>query len=195
MNAIIYDYATKNNNIITTADVIRLGFSKAVLSKYVSKGLLQRVRQGIYILNDAVHDDMYTLILRSDNIIFSHESALFLHGFSNRTPFLHSVTIPTNTSLPRSLTNECNCFYVKPDLHKLGLCFTKTTFGNTVRCYDIERTLCDLLRSRGRMDEEIVVEAFKNYAKFTQKDIMKLSRYGEYFKVTKRIRTYMEVLL
>ena len=102
MNAIIYDYATKNNIIITTADVIRLGFSKAVLSKYVSKGLLQRVRQGIYILNDAVHDDMYTLMLRSDNIIFSHESALFLHGFSNRTPFLHSVTIPTNTSLSRS---------------------------------------------------------------------------------------------
>ena len=32
------------------------------------------------------YDDMYTLILRSKNIVFSHESALFLNGLSGVLP-------------------------------------------------------------------------------------------------------------
>jgi len=48
---------------------------------------------GIYILPDSIHDDMYTLMLRSKHIIFSRESALFLNRLSERTPFMHSITL------------------------------------------------------------------------------------------------------
>ena len=97
MNPIILEKIKSNNNMITTAQVMELGFSRAILSKYVKAGLLERSRQGIYILSDSVHDDMYTLMMRSDKIIFSHDTALFLNGLSERTPFTHSVTIPSNT--------------------------------------------------------------------------------------------------
>lgn len=50
---------------------------------------------------------MCTLMMRSDKIIFSHDTALFVNGLSERTPFMHSVTIPSNTSLPNSLIDEC----------------------------------------------------------------------------------------
>lgn len=74
-----------------------MGFTRSLLSKYVRAGLLERERQGVYILANSIHDDMYTLMLRSDKIIFSHDTALFLNGLSERTPFIHSVTIPSNT--------------------------------------------------------------------------------------------------
>lgn len=41
----------------------------------------------------------------------------------------------------------------------MGLVEKKTIFGNTVRCYDPERTICDILCSRSRMDEETVIAA------------------------------------
>ena len=70
-NQVIMKEIQQNNNMITTAQVVALGFSRALLSKYVKEGLLERGRQGVYILPDSVHDDMYTLMLRSEKIIFS----------------------------------------------------------------------------------------------------------------------------
>ena len=62
MNPTIMNFMMSNGNLITTADVLSLGFSKQLLLKYIKAGLLERVRHGIYILPNNVHDDMYTLI-------------------------------------------------------------------------------------------------------------------------------------
>ncbi len=195
INPIILNDLRNNNGIITTARVQKLGFSKQLLKKYADAGLLERVRQGIYILPDTVHDDMYTMTLRSGSIVFSHESALFLHGLSERTPHMHSITLPSNRLLPRSIQDECVCFYVKPSWHEIGITEKKTTFGNTVRCYDPERTICDFLRTRRRCDEETVVSAIRNYAAYEQKDLIRLAGYAEIFKVSTELRRYLEVLL
>ena len=194
INPIIMDALSKNN-IVTTSQVIALGFSRQTLNRYVKEGLLEKVRHGVYILPDTVHDDMYTLMLRSESIVFSHESALFLHGLSDRTPFIHTISIPSNKALPGSIRDECICFYVKPEWHKIGMTEKPTTFGHLVRCYDVERTICDCLRNRNRCDEETVVSALKNYAAYDKKDLNRLSSYAEVFRVDAELRKYMEVLL
>lgn len=195
INHVIMEEIKQNNNMITTAQVVALGFSRAVLSKYVKEGLLERSRQGVYILPDSVHDDMYTLMLRSDKIVFSHDTALFLNGLSERTPFEHSVTIPSNCVLSNVLMDECKCYYIKPELFDVGIEKKKTTFGNEVRCYDAERTICDVLRSRNRIDEETVINAIKKYAAYKDKDLNRLAAYAEKFRVSKILKQYMEVLL
>jgi predicted transcriptional regulator of viral defense system len=195
INAVIYEEMKNNNNMITTARVAELGFSRTLLTNYVKNGLLERSRQGVYTFPDKVHDDMYTLMLRSKKIIFSHDTALFLNGLSERTPFIHTVTIPSNSALPNSLKGECNCYYIKPELHEIGLITKTTTFGNEVRCYNPERTICDILRSRNRIDEETVVSAIKNYAAFDKKDLNLLSVYAQQFKVSNELKKYLEVLL
>lgn len=195
INQKIYNEIKKNNNIITTSQVLSLGYSKQLLSNYVKEGLLERCRHGVYILPNSVHDDMYTLMLRSGRIIFSHDTALFLNGLSERTPFRHTVTIPSNTALPNSLKGECTCFYVKAELHDIGMIEKNTTFGNTVRCYNVERTICDFLRCRSRCDEETVVSAIKNYALYDKKNLNLLAVYAKQFKVAKEMKRYLEVLL
>ena len=195
INHVIMKEIQQNNNMITTSQVAELGFSRALLSKYVKEGLLERGRQGVYLLPNSVHDDMYTLMLRSEKIVFSHDTALFLNGLSERTPFDHSVTIPSNAVLSDTLKGECNCYYIKPELLELGKVWRKTTFGNEVRCYDAERTICDLLRSRSRMDEETVISAIKNYAAYKNKDLNRLATYAEKLRVSKVLKRYMEVLL
>lgn len=195
INSIILQEMKKNRNIITTSQVQQLGFSKTLLTKYVKAGLLKRTGHGVYILPEEVIDDMYMLMLHSSKIIFSHDTALFLNGISERTPFRHTVTIPNNSSLPIKIKDECDCFYIKPELHKIGMIEKTTTFGNKVRCYNIERTVCDLLRSRSRCDEETVVSALKNYAALNKKDLNVLSEYAKHFRVDKTLKHYMEVLL
>ena len=93
INESILKAIKNNNNMITTAEVINLGFTRALLSCYVKAGLLERGRQGVYFLPGSVFDDMYAIMLSSSKIIFSHDTALFLNDLSDRTPFTHSVTI------------------------------------------------------------------------------------------------------
>ena len=195
INSLILKVLQKNNNVITISQVLKLGFSRMVIAKYVRLGLLVRVRQGVYMLEGSIHDDMYTLILRSKNIVFSHESALFLNGISERTPFVHTITIPSNKSISKAIQNVCKCFYIKPSLYKVGLIEKKTTFGNKVKCYDLERTICDFLRTRNRIDEETVISAIKNYISYKKKDLNKLHSYAKLFKVDGEIKKYLEVLL
>ncbi|MCU6732496.1 type IV toxin-antitoxin system AbiEi family antitoxin domain-containing protein [Diplocloster agilis] len=147
-----------------------------------------------YILPDTVHDDMYTMMLRSDKIVFSHET-LFLNGLSERTHFIHTVTVLSNTALPNSLKGEYICFYVKPELHNIGIIEKSTPLGNIVRCYNVERTICDFLRCRNRCDDETVISAIKNYAVYDKKDLNLLSVYAKQFKVANELKKYLEVLL
>ena len=57
INPRIYEVLAKKN-MITTSQALALGFSKQILSNYVKEVLLIRVRQGLYMLPDAMHDDM-----------------------------------------------------------------------------------------------------------------------------------------
>ena len=183
-----------NNYLLSTEQLTDIGISKTTLTNYVSEGVLS-AGHGYYTMPDSIQDDMYLLMLRSKHIVFSHETALFLNGLSERTPFIHSVTIPSNASLSASIKQNCNCYYIKPELYTLGLTELVNTFGNKVRCYDAERTICDTIRSRSRLDEETVLSAIKNYASYDDKDLNKLGKFADEFRISKQLRQYMEVLL
>ncbi len=195
LNATIRQAIHENGGVITASQVQALGFSKMLLSNYVKAGMLDRAAHGIYMLPGEIEDDMYTLMLRSKKLIFSHESALFLNGLSQRTPFIHSVTIPSNAAIPQSMKGDCVFYYVKPELHLMGMIEKPTTFGHTVRCYNPERTVCDLLRNRSRCDEETVLGALKRFAQSKDKNLNLLSEYAAKLSVTAALKKYMEVLL
>ena len=187
--------AQHNHGIIQTSEAIHQGISRALLSKYVQKGKLLRIAQGQYILPEDIEDELLSLSYRSRYIIFSHESALFLHGLSDRTPFEHTVTVPSTVTVSRDLNNRCKIYYVKKELHELGKELRQTKMGNLVPVYNMERTLCDVVRSRNRLGEETFLAALKAYAKHSEKNIPRLGNYAEQFRLTRLVRQYLEVLL
>ena len=195
INDKILELLKKHNGIVSASDVVSLGFSRNLLSVYVRNGLLTRVKQGYYSLTDTIEDDMYTLSLGCKNIVFSHESALFLNGISERTPFVHTVTIPNNTSLAAKVRDKCKCHYVNPDIYELGIITRKTVFGNEVRCYNAERTICDLIKAKNKIDIETLTAGIKNYVASKDKNIAQLGTYAAKLNVLKEIQMYMGVLL
>jgi len=68
-------------------------------------------------------------------------------------------------------------------------------FGNEVVVYDLERTICDCLRSRNHMDIAILSDALKRYVRRKDRNIQKLMRFAETFQVDRLLRNYLEVLL
>ena len=185
---------TSNNGIIQTKIALENGISRATLSKLCKAGKLVRIANGQYILSDDVQDEMLSLQLRSKSIIFSHESALYLNGISERTPFVHTVTIPSEKTLSRSISKECKIYYIKNELYELGKIQLPTTMGNLVWAYDMDRTICDIIRSHSRVADETFISSLKLYAKSPKKNFHNLSLYAKKLGVLLKVIHYMEIL-
>jgi predicted transcriptional regulator of viral defense system len=186
---------TQNNGIFTTAQANDVGISNERLRLLVKSGELERVSFGVYILPDEFVDKMYVAQLRRPKAIYSHETALFLHDLTDRDPISYTVTVPTGYNATRLRKDGIRVFTIKRELHKLGSTQLSTIFGHKVTAYDLERTICDCLRSRNQMDIAIVTDAIKRYAGRKDKNLNTLMQMAEIFKVTKPLRSYMEVLL
>ena len=185
----------QNGGIITTAQANQAGVSNERLRLLVNSGNLERVTTGIYALPDEFTDKMFIVQLRRPKIIYSHETALFLHELTDRDPISYMVTVPTGYNPTRLREDGFTVFTIKRELHEIGVTKLTTMFGNSVTVYDLERTICDCLRSRNNLDIAVVTDAIKRYAKRKDKNLNKLMQMAETFKVTKLLRGYMEVLL
>ena len=170
--------AKTHGGIIETKIAAEHGISKAMLYKLCKEEKLHRIVKGQYILPDDMQDELLSISLRSENIIFSHETALFLHGISDRIPFEHTVTAPSGCIPSASIKSECKVYYIKPELFDLGKTSLRTPSGNFVPVYDLERTICDCIRSRNKMGTETFLAALKLYAADPKKDLNKLYTYA-----------------
>ena len=191
----ILNMAKENNGTVTSAMVDGAGFSRGNIKYLVDNGMLEKTARGIYILPEVWEDEMYHLQNRFKRGIYSHETALFLFDLTDRTPNRYYMTFPLNYNLTKAKNENIRCMQCKPDLYELGITEAVTPGGNTVRVYNVECTLCDILRTYSHIDIQIVSEAYKRYATRKDKNIPLLSEYAKKFRVEDKVRNYLEVLL
>ena len=187
--------AKSHGGIIETKIAAEYGISKAILYKLCKEDKIHRIVKGQYILPDDIQDELLAISNRSGKIIFSHETALYLHGISDRTPLEHTVTAPSNCIPSSAIKAECKVYYIKPEFFDLGKTTLKTPAGNDVFAYDLERTICDIVRSRNKIGTETFLAALKMYAANPKKDLNRLNSYAKKMRVSNVLRQYLEVLL
>lgn len=181
--------------MIQTLQVMKAGISKPVFYTYVKERGLEKVTHGVYLSPEAWTDAMYLLHLRCGQAVFSHETALFFHDLTDREPFQFSITVKTGYNPSRLKEDGVRVYTVKKDLHDLGITVAQTPFGHWVPVYDMERTICDLLRSRSRIEIQVLQDALKQYVRRKDKNLRTLMQYAAAFHVEKLLRQYLEVLL
>ncbi len=187
--------ANADGGVLTTAGVMAAGISKTALANFVSKNKYERISLGVYLSPDAWKDDAYLLQLRCPRVVFSHDSALFYHDLTDREPLQFTVTAKTGYNPAHLTSNGVKVFTIKKELFEMGMTMADTSFGHQVRVYDMERTVCDVLRSRNVMETQVFQDALKQYAKRKDKNLHNLMNYANAFHVEKLVRQYMGVLL
>ena len=187
--------AKERGGIIETKTAAQHGISKAMLYKLCKEDKIQRIVKGQYIFPDDMQDELLSISKRSEHIIFSHETALYLHGISDRTPFEHTITAPSGYIPSAAIKSECKVYYIKPELFDLGRTTLKTPAGNDIPAYNLERTICDVIRSRNKLGTETFLATLKLYAANSKKDLNRLNSYAKKMRVANILRVYLEVLL
>ncbi len=148
-----------------------------------------------YVSTDSIEDDMFSMQTKYPKLIYSHETALYLHGLSDRTPFEYSASVPSGYKVVGSVAERFKIYYIKKELHELGVETVKSSHGNPIRTYNVERTICDLIRSRSRIDIQILNDALKRFVKLKSADHSLLMDYARKLKIEAVLKSYLEVLL
>ena len=179
---------------ITTAQVSKAGFRRDALRALVDKGELRRIGRGLYEISSAWEDDFYILQRKYARGIYSHETALYLLGYSDRAPAQYTMTFPKGYNAPSIKKETVIVKRVLPKNYSFGIVEIKSPCGSPIRVYDLERSLCDVLRG-SVVDVQVVGEAMKRYAASKDADIHKLTQFAERLRVRPKVARYLEALL
>lgn len=182
------------SGIISTQEVFEENITRNTLNKFIKNGELTRFGRGLYTINSAWEDDFFSLQKKYRKGIYSHDTALYLLGYSDRTPSIYTMTFPKGYNSPSIKQENIKVVRVIPYNYDLGIIEIQSPSNNTIRIYNLERTLCDILRGKGS-DIQIINAAMKKYAISKEKNINLLMQYAEQLKVKDKILRYMEVLL
>ena len=147
---VLFDLAEQNDGYVSVAEARGFGLAQTYLCAAEEEGLFTKVTKGLYLKRGYARDTFYELSFRYHKVVFARKSALFLHGLSKEETV--EATLPLNylTSGIEGLP----CRHVGQKEYALGLSYVVTPRGNLVNCYDLERTLIDLLRYKDLFDKE-----------------------------------------
>ena len=188
----IMRYLKENHGVVTASWCKNNAIPSIYLHRMEQDGTLIKVGRGIYIDETGDYDEFYFLQLTHGKCIYSFVSALYLLGKTDMIPQGFDVTVYRGYN-PHRLPDNVTVHYVSKEIYELGITEVKTNFGNIVRAYDMERTLCDLIYSREKVSSELFAQTVKIYGKSRDKKMTVLFNYAEKMGITEDVQKLMEV--
>ena len=192
---LVFKLLKHQKGILSSREAKKAGVAYKTLQRMHQDGEIDKLNHGLYMDPDLMEDPYLVAQYRCKKCVFSHETSLFFHELTDRTPFRLMMTIPSgfNTRLIKE-KKKYKFFYITEELHSLGKTSTKTPYGQEIKIYDKERTLCDCINKIDYLDRDLVKEAIKRYFSTPGVDYATLLRYSEIFNIRQTVRQYMEML-
>ena len=175
-----------NNGMLSTRMIEPLNISRQYLSIMEKNKDIEKISRGIYLSPSVFEDSYFSFQQKYKKAIFSHMNALYFYGMTEEFPYNYTVTVPQSYHVD-TVNEKCNVFYVSDDIYEIGVTEVETPSGNKVRAYDKERCICDIIRSKGRMDPEQVKKSIKQYIQSKDKNVAKLSDYAKRMGISKKV--------
>lgn len=187
----------QNDGFMRTAQLAEFGIYYKKLQQLMEEGIIEQVKRGCYqyVDGDAFSDLAIITKLFPDGILYLN-SALEQYDYLERTPSAWHIAVDAKSSRTR--------FYidypiVKPHFirtERLNMGITDIEIDSIrVRIYDRDKTICDCLQHRNKMDAEVFNYAIRCYLKDNEKNLARLAQYAKLLHVEKKVREILGIWL
>ncbi len=183
-----------NKGIITSSQIESYGVPRVYLSQMVEKNIIERIERGIYVTKDYKYDEYYLFQLRYPKTVFSYNTALYFYEMTERTPIKMDVSISKNYN-PHRFKDIVNVYRINDELFDLGIVEKKSPQGMKVRTYNLERTICDIIKDKDSVDIEIRNKAIKKAIKSKEFNASKMFEYAKKMNIYDKVKNYMEAII
>lgn len=156
-------YLMENAGVIQTADFQRAGLHNKYISALIDEGRLVRVKPGLYIASDMQTASGYFEIqLAIPAAVICLGSALTFYDLSTYEPPSVHVAVPRGNRIRPPEFPPIKRFTYGARRYNLGV-VQEELEGKTFKIYDREKTICDVIRFRRTLGQDVVNEAIRNY--------------------------------
>ena len=184
-----------NRGYITRKDIDDNNISSWFFTGFIRKNHLVKIDKGFYAKKSWLVDEYLVFQYKYPKYIFSYQCALYLHHLTDRIPFQIEVTGSANYRPMGNKKTNVKKHVEKNDLvYSLGITKSKTDFGYIVNVYDMEKTICDLIKHRKDIDSEIFIKALKLYNNSKLKNTHNLFKYAKIMKIEDKVFDIMEIV-
>lgn len=193
----IENFIEKYNGYLITSLVCNEDISKTYVAQYIKEHGMEKVSRGLYITDDVWPDELFILQQRNSAVIYSGETALYLHGLTDREYSSVCVTVPQGYNASHLKENDFDVTvkYAAQELYKTGVCEIPSSSGNLVKVYDKERCICDLIMNRNKYEVQLFQTAIKEYMLSKDKQLSQLIIYADKMGIRDEVMKYVEVLV
>lgn len=196
---LLQQFIENSDGTILTKEVEKVNIPRQYLIQFQKQGKLEHISHGIYITPDTKKDMLYYVQLRSKEIIFSGETAAAIHKLYDKQKDMNdsvlTITVPQSYATNRLRSSGFNVKTVKNDVHDLGKTIYLTPYHHKVQVYDLERTICDLVKSRNKIEKDFFYGVLKQYVQQPNKDYNKLILYAKKLRVRNILEQYLEMTM
>lgn len=190
----ILEIMKKNNEIITPTQLEEKGISRVYLSRMEKDGIIERIDRGIYVTKDFKYDEYYLFQLKYPKAIFSYNTALYFYEMTERTPIKMDVTVYREYN-PHRFKDLVNVYKISKELYDLGVTEKKSPQGMKVKTYNLERTVCDIIKDKDSLDIETRNKAIKKCIKSKEFSVSTMFEYAKKMNIYDKVKNYMEAII
>ena len=184
----------KNGGCITRRDVDNAHISSWFLSDFVRKNKLIKLAPGFYAGEHYMVDEYYVLQYRFPQYVYAGMSALYLHHLTDRIPSYIEVVCVQGYHPTKEKNDQLSVRKVSnSDIYQLGICEVETMFGNKVRVYNEEKTICDMVKMRSKYDSEVFTKAIRFFLKRRYNEA-RLFEYARAMKIENELFAILEMM-
>ena len=187
----------QHNGLLRVSQAKLLGIAEPIIVQMTDAGLLVREGRGLYRLaeQDTLDNpDLVHVAMKIPNSVICLISALSFHNLTTQIPYQVYVALPQGQKSPRINYPPLNIVHLSNRSYHAGI--EEHGLDNvTVRVYSREKTVADCFKFRGKIGDDIAIEALKDYLRLKDRDLIKLQEYARVDRVERVMRPYLEASL
>ncbi len=170
------------------------GIHSSQLTALVESGALVRLKRGLYALAEGARRSELVDIQKAVPAgVFCLGTALSVHGIGTWEPPEIQLAIRRDYRIALPDFPPIKLFSFSGPRFELGI-IEQATEADIVRVYDLEKTICDVVRFRNSLGLDIAMEALREYLKGRDRNIPRLLEYAKTLRMEGSMRGYLEAL-
>ncbi len=184
----------EGKSIITTKELIEKGYSHYFIKKMQQENYLSKLKRGIYSINLTTESQYSEIKAIVPNGILCLLGAAYIHQLTTFIPKDYQLAISNKSKIVLPTYPSIKLYYWSKKRLETGI-IEKEIEGVTMKIYDVEKTVCDIIRYRNKIGLDTVKEILKSYLKLKDKNLSVLNQYAKKLGNSKLITTYVSILI
>jgi predicted transcriptional regulator of viral defense system len=175
----LVDIFNKNGGFFRTKDLASRN-QWIQLNEMIAEGVVLKLKSGLYCLRQCSVTGRDMEVFRVvPSGVFCMFSAWRHYDLVSENPFEHHVAVDINSRIPLPNYPPIRLYRWNEKYYQLGT--VETAEG--IKIYDMEKSVCDALRFRKMLGQDVVIEVLRNYAERDDRNFDKLTDYARLMRI------------